>query len=395
MTKTLLVLAASRYQLEAIKTAKHLGMRVITTDNAPDNPGHILADRAYAIDTTEREAVLTIARAEGIDGIISPCTDVAVTTAAYVAERLGLPGTPLAATLIATNKIAFRHFLRENGLPCPRFFELSATDATPDEFSFEHPWIVKPDRSSGSKGVFIVRTLEELGQFLPLSRAFSVSGSVVLEEFIEGHQGTCEGFLRESKAVLRFILDRQTPLPPFVTTTGHRMPTRLAMEAQAQIVAHIEVVFGRLGIRDGVFDCDFVWSRGQVYLLEMTPRLGGNSISRLLRHAAGVDIVEPAVQQAVGDVPLLPVHFQVKPMALVLLGVWNSGQLTYDTNALQALKAEPWVHGLEFDVPLGAAVQPFVNGRHRLGEAYVSAEHPDHLPARERELRARLAMRAL
>ena len=75
--KTLLVLAASRYQIPIITTAKRLGYRVLTIDNVPDNPGHALADQACFIDTTDIQGVLAVARRERVDGVIAACTDVA------------------------------------------------------------------------------------------------------------------------------------------------------------------------------------------------------------------------------------------------------------------------------------------------------------------------------
>ena len=94
----LLVLAASHYQCDAIRTAQRLGYRVITTDNRPDNPGHRIADRCFDVDTTDRAGVLAIARAEKIAGVLAPCTDVAMPTAACVAEALGLRGPSVAST---------------------------------------------------------------------------------------------------------------------------------------------------------------------------------------------------------------------------------------------------------------------------------------------------------
>src|SRR5512136_2568795 len=101
MTRKLLVLAASQYQIETITSARRLGYYVITLDNRPDNPGHRLADKCFNIDTTDVDAVLEIAQREAIDGIIAPCTDVAVPTAACVAERLHLNGPSLKSAQIA------------------------------------------------------------------------------------------------------------------------------------------------------------------------------------------------------------------------------------------------------------------------------------------------------
>src|SRR5690606_27437985 len=131
MTKTLLVLAASLYQVAAIETARRLGYRVVTTDNAPANPGHALADKSYGVDTTDVDAVLELAVRENISGVIAPGTDVAVVTAAVVAERLRLPGPPPEAARILTDKFAFRRFLANGGLPCPRVHAIDGDEAFP------------------------------------------------------------------------------------------------------------------------------------------------------------------------------------------------------------------------------------------------------------------------
>src|SRR5690349_10666200 len=119
MNKTLLVLAASFYQVAAIETAKRMGYRVVTTDNVPSNPGHALADKSYTVDTTDVDAVLEVAVRERISGIIAPGTDVAVMTASKVAERLQLVGPSYEAARILTNKFAFRQFLTRSELSCP------------------------------------------------------------------------------------------------------------------------------------------------------------------------------------------------------------------------------------------------------------------------------------
>ncbi len=106
----MLVLAASHYQLEAIEAARRLGYRVVTTDNRPDNPGHALADRAYGADTRDLDAILALARAEHINGVIAPCTDIAMPVAAAVANQLGLAGPPADSTRLVCDKSSFRSF---------------------------------------------------------------------------------------------------------------------------------------------------------------------------------------------------------------------------------------------------------------------------------------------
>lgn len=392
--KTLLVLGASRYQMDAIRAARRIGYRVVTTDNVPANPGHALADAHYAVDTTDREAALEIAVRERINGVIAPCTDVAVPTAAHIAERLDLPGPPLKSAEIVCDKLAFREFLRVHAFPVPKAVEVRQ-DALPDNGLFERrPWIVKPDRSSGSKGVFIVRTAAELRSFLPETLSFSPGRRAILEEFIAGHQGTCEGVLVGGRIALACVMDRQTVEAPHTATCGHRVPSNLPASQQAALLAQLEKVWTRLDVRDGPFDCDFVATHDRVCLLELSPRLGGNSIASLLRQATGFDLVEYAVRQACGDPFDLPHALHPRPTALVLFGVLQKGRLRYNASELESLQGEGWVNSLSLDYRSGDSVLPFTNGRHRVGEAIVSGADRLDVDARVVQLKARLDLKA-
>jgi biotin carboxylase len=391
--KTILVLAASLYQLDAIRTAKRLGMRVVTTDSIPSNPGHALADRAYAVDTTDVEGVIEIAKAERIDGVIAPCTDVAVFTAARVAEELGLPGVASEAARIVTSKTEFRKFLAGHEMRVPRFVIVEANEQPPAGlFECGQRWIIKPERASGSKGIFILDSADDLAKRMPESRMHSPTGRLVIEQFIDGHQGTIEGVLRGGSVALSFILDRQTAPSPYVSTIGHYVPSVIDAPSQAKVVSMVEEAWRKLGVNECIFDCDFVLGDGQVYLIEMTPRLGGNSISQLLRVCAGVDLVELAVRSAMGDLADLPTDLPVKAAAVVLFGVWQSGRLSYEMSDIERCRVEPWLHSIQMDVEPGAVVEPFINGRHRLGEAYVLGSERSDIPGLVTGLNEMLAL---
>jgi biotin carboxylase len=392
--KTLLVLAASLYQLEAIQTARRLGYRVVTTDNRPDNPGHALADRAYGADTCDLGAVLAIARAERVAGVLAPCTDVAMPTAAAVAAQLRLPGPPPDSTRIVFDKALFRDFQAANALPHPSFFILASPKSLPSSLDGARDWVVKPCQSSGSKGIRVVSGLVELRSALPDAAGFSKSGAVLVEEFLPGHQGTCDGWLSAGKIAWHCLLDRQTVPLPFVATNGHHLPTTLPPAEQVRVLDAIGEVWRRLGVTDGPFDCDFVVNAGVVFILELSPRLGGNSISQLVRLAFDFDLVERTVCWACGDeLGPLPVR-PPRPSAVVILGADRAGALRYREDGAARLAREPWVRSLTFDLPPGAPVERFTDGRRRVGQALIVADTRAELDHRATALRASLAVTA-
>ena len=69
--KKILLLGGSAQQIVAIETAKRLGYYTILCDFLEDNPGQYVADTFYLISTTDKEAVLEIAKNEKIDGILA------------------------------------------------------------------------------------------------------------------------------------------------------------------------------------------------------------------------------------------------------------------------------------------------------------------------------------
>ena len=89
--KKLLLLGGSSYLRPVIREAHALGIHVITCDYLPDNAAHKLSDQYLNISILDKDAVLEAARELQIDGVMSFACDPGVVTAAYVAEKLGLP----------------------------------------------------------------------------------------------------------------------------------------------------------------------------------------------------------------------------------------------------------------------------------------------------------------
>ena len=189
--KTILLLGGSDFQVPAIQAAKDLGLRTVLCDYLPDNPGQYVADVFYQKSTTDREAMLEVARAERVDGVLSFCSDVALPSAAYVAEQLGLPTNPLPSVEILSNKQLFHPYLSRHGFACPHLVSF-AKDASVDEVmhlaaDLSLPIVIKPTDSSGSKGVTRLDELsfDAVAQALDAASSFSRNDVLVAEEFIE------------------------------------------------------------------------------------------------------------------------------------------------------------------------------------------------------------------
>jgi biotin carboxylase len=378
--RTLLVLGASVNQVPVIQRAVQLGVRVVTVDNTPTNPGHAMAAVSHAVDTTDLPAVLVVARREGIHGILAAATDVALPTAAGVAAALGLVGPPISAVQPLVVKSRFRALQAELGLPFPAAWTAGAAGR----------FIAKPCVGSGSRGARIAEGGDVEAARDEAAR-ISLDGASTVESMLEGPQHTLEGMMHGGGVAAMLMTDRRTAPPPHVATCGHRVPSATAPEVTAALVAQIEAVFAALNYRDGPFDADAVAAPGGAVLLELTPRVGGNSMMRLMEVATGSDYRGGIVAHALGVAgpPLSP--FSPQPTAVEIFGADRDGTLYWDRAGLEALRREPWVAHIHMDLAPGAEVRRFTDGRARIGEVIVTGAAAD-LDSRLVETRARLGL---
>ncbi|MDR3154324.1 MAG: hypothetical protein LBW85_08670 [Deltaproteobacteria bacterium] len=392
----LLVLGASRYQLPVIRKARSMGLKVIAADNDPSSPGRPAADMAFDCDTTDVQAVAALAEREQVSGVIAPATDAALPALAEAAARLGLFGPSPEAARVLSAKVLFRALQAELGLPAPACTLFSEPKWPEGLERRGGPWALKPNRSSGSKGVFRVTNQEEFLRLAPESLKWSTDSLAVLEDWVEGTQHTCEGVMRGGKAAGLMLTDRVTAPFPFAATWGHFCPP-LGFEAAAaeDLAAQIEAAFKRLGYADGPFDCDFVRGKGpkRNVMLELSPRLGGNSLSALYRVSMKADIERFAVCLACG----LPTEFEPRQVprcaAVILLGTASRGRLVWDREAASRLQKEQWVLSFEMDLPYGAPAEPFTHGRNRAGEALICGDSPRTTRLLAESFRTRLSMK--
>ncbi|MEI8206465.1 MAG: hypothetical protein WCG03_06265, partial [Kiritimatiellales bacterium] len=188
MQKRIMFLGGTYFQIPPLKYAKEQGHYVITCDYLPDNPGHGFADEYHNVNATDNEAVLKLATDLRVDAIVAYASDPCAPTAAYVAEKLGLPGNPYESVRVLQRKDLFRKFLAENGYNVPSadvFSDVSKASKFAEELLKNQSIIVKPSDSSGSKGVTKVEVVDLFCEAFEYAKQFSRNDLVVVEVYIE------------------------------------------------------------------------------------------------------------------------------------------------------------------------------------------------------------------
>lgn len=307
--KKILLLGGSAQQVIAINTAKKMGLYTVLCDFLEDNPGQYVADRFYLISTTDKEAVLDIAMKEKIQGVLAYASDPAAPTAAYVAEKMGLPGNPYKSVEILCNKDKFRSFLKENNFCTPEAKGyVNIVDAYKDlqDGILKFPVIVKPVDSSGSKGVIRVNEIENAISSLEYAMSFSRGKRIIVEEYVDkfGYQVAGDGLSINGKLVFRYFANdhfNSKCINPFVPISAS-FPYNMPNEVHDKIAAEIQRLLTALNMKTSTYNFDIrIDDKYNVYLMEVAPRDGGNYIPDVIKYATGVDLVECSIKAAMGE----------------------------------------------------------------------------------------------
>lgn len=380
MRRSLLLLGGSAQQVVAIDRARELGYRTVLCDYLPDNPGQYHADSFHLVSTTDREAVLEVARKERVDGVVAYSSDPAAPTAAYVADGLGLPGVPLAVAEAFCDKHLFRAYLADRGFNVPESEAIALRESGATDLSgLEYPLIVKPTDSSGSKGVTVVRGPEGLRDALDEASRFSRNGIAIAEEFVvrdHPHVIEAEVFVVNGEiaswGLMNSIRDAgSNPLLP----AGYTLPVDLPAEREALVRSEVSRLVRSTGVRSGAFNIEMVIdAKDRLFFLDAGPRNGGNMLPEFISMASGRDLVAATVRAAMGDTSGLDVSFDGRSGGFWGLGVLHSARagrfagVSYSPLAASRLVRE------ELQVRPGGPVGPFERCTDLLGLSFFKFE---------------------
>lgn len=310
MQKKLMLLGGIRYLFPAIESAHKHGAHVITVDYLPDNIAHKYSDEYHNVSILgkDKEKVLALAQELQIDGILSYAVDPGVVTAAFVAEQMGLPFTcSYEAACVMQDKSKFRRFLAEHGFNVPNAKGYTnADDALKDVNYFNWPVIVKPVDSAGSKGVTRVDDPKELNAAIVNALAESHNGHFIIEDFLEldGYQSSADCFSVDGKLVYADysdqLFDKEAANP--YTPALEVWPSTMPRQHKDYLTAELQRLLTLLNCGTGMYNVESrVCKNGKPYIMEVSPRAGGNRIAELQRIGTGVDLIEAEVCKALGE----------------------------------------------------------------------------------------------
>jgi len=301
---TVLFVGAGRHQRRAIYQARERGLRVVAVDRNAEAAGLIAADVVEVVDFVELDAVIEVASRHGVDGVLTVSADRAVPVVAAVTARLGLPSIGTEVAHHMTHKLAMRRRLADEGIPQPPF--AAVRDLAGGRGALETtglPAVLKPVDSGGQRGVFRIDEPGELESHLHAALAESPTNEAILEGFVDGIELNGIVVARDGEPVLVTLSDRLRPAGiGFGVGWIHLYPATIYGDQLELAERTAEQVVRVLGLRDGIAFPQLIASPdGSVAAVEVAARIPGGQMADLVRHAVGVDLVEIALRQALGE----------------------------------------------------------------------------------------------
>lgn len=302
--KKALILGTGAAQVDAIRHLKSQGWWVMACSYLQEGPGLKYIDHFELVNITDVDKVVEIAREHHVTMIYSVGSDLAMLTVAQTAPCLGLPTfISLETARLMQDKTLLRDFLADKGISPVRYRRVAK--ASDIECWDIFPSMVKPADSQGQRGVYRAETLDDLFKGLNKALDASRTHTAIIEEFLQGPEVSANVFVVNGNVIVNEISDRLVvDNHPGGIPRGHVLTANSSSaEALANCRRLVEQCVKVLGIDNGPAYFQLKLTPDGPRIVEITPRLDGCHIWRLIREVRGIDLLDASLNMLAGNSP--------------------------------------------------------------------------------------------
>lgn len=301
--KKMLLLGGGHAEIPLIQAAHGLGWYVITTGNAREGLGHPYADKNVFADFSDKDAMLELAKSEGVTAVCSGCNDFALLSTVYVCEKLGLPGHDSYATSLEIHhKDKYRALATRLGIPTPRALVVrNAAEFEAAIAQLTFPIIVKPVDLTGGKGIHRAANADEAREAYKDACSRTRQDHVVVEEFVQGTNHGFSAMLVKSKVAFAFADNEQYFVNKYLVS-GANTPSTTAVTGLAKLREYSERIARELNLVDGILHIQYIErADGTPVIIEICRRPPGDLYIKFVKYATGTDYPKFIVQAETGE----------------------------------------------------------------------------------------------
>lgn len=385
--KKIMILGGGENQLPLIKKAKELGYITVVCDYQKDCVGFKHADICHLVSIKDEEQLLTVAKNEGVLGIVTN-SELVLHIVSNLTQQLGLPTVPDKITERFRNKGKMRECLTPMGLSDVRYRVCHQRE---DAVSFfrninKHKCIIKPLDNSSSRGVYSINNEQDIIDHFDESIGMNrTHAGVLMEEYISGREFTVDGICVNGKHTTLAISKKKH------FDYNENVANELFFSYQDAEYNYDELrllnnqIIEAAGLNFGLTHAEYKYSNGKYHLIEVAARGGGAFISTdIVPFLTKTDTVGAYLESAMGLYSnshiIIPEDSKQRVAVLKFFSTPdNKSGIVKKIIGVDYLETSPNIlrYGLEFSI--GDSIHPATNDGDRIGYYIAIAEDKQEL----------------
>ncbi|MGZ2386094.1 ATP-grasp domain-containing protein [Rhizobium brockwellii] len=293
-----------------VKAAQRRGLYPVTMSTDPTQYGYLAAEGigAVQVDTNDLNAMKSaysrLRQTHAVAGLtgFSGLDESIYVTVGKLCRHFGLPGPDPASVKQCHDKFVQRQLLSQAGVPIPDFRVASnAAEVESAAAEIGLPVVIKPVVGSGSSGVQLCRTIDEVAEHarhLLSERNLGQSPPrILVEEFAQGQYFIADMMGGRLVAIGSGDFG---PLPHFIYRE-YSFPAPLSENENAKIADASLSCLRALGLGWGPANIEFRWTKRGPVVIEVNPRLAGTPDPELIQLVYGIDLVDEHIKLIIGE----------------------------------------------------------------------------------------------
>ncbi|MBU1668019.1 formate-dependent phosphoribosylglycinamide formyltransferase [bacterium] len=268
----IMLLGSGELGKEVAIEAQRLGIEVVAVDKYENAPAHLVANRSYAINMQDKEAVVALIEKEKPTFILPEVEAISI-EALFEVEAKGFHVIPNAEAVNKTmNRKNIRVFASETlGLTTSKYkfvTTLEGLKKAGEEMGF--PCVIKPVMSSSGHGQSIAKTADDIEASWEIAKeARGDASELIVEEFIKfDYEITLLTVRNETGTTFCDAIGHVQQDGDFILSWQPMNMSEVALQKAKDIA---KAVTDGLGGR-GIFGVEFFVKGEEVYFSELSPR---------------------------------------------------------------------------------------------------------------------------
>ena len=367
--KKVLIFGVGELQRSIILRAKRMGLYTVGIDPCADAVCRDDVDAFEVVPGQDYEAHCAVVEKYGIDAIVTAATDKPLVMMARIAEKYGFPFYSVETAQWSTDKFLMKQRFIEGGIPCARGRLIHSADEANDLYC---PIIVKPRDNSGSRGVKLCRSMEELQTSMSEALEVSHLDTVLVEEYIEGPEYSIESLHHDGKSEVIQFTEKKTTEFPYNVELGHIQPANISDENNQKIREIVAKIGKALNFENCPSHTELKINNRGIFVIETSPRLGGDYItSTLTPLSTGVNLEDELLKISLGE------KISPCPQSVQYSGVrffaFEEGNIIKHIPDANFVKTWPHVVDFSFNLKEGDSVNQITSSLNRYGHLTLVA----------------------